>query len=293
MPSASRKRSRDLHISFEKSSINDENDSLGSSLSFFSNTEKEDIFECLRRTRSGLRSKSKSLDQPELSVSKSIRPFGEAKTLSGAIVMLLSENHFLTVPQIVEKIKPVYHAFRKGKNNTEDMAKQVERILFCGRKKLFQQEKEGYWKLKHHKLNKNYFAIMENKVDHKITKKKPKIVAIRKKRSKTYEDTIEKLSKALRYIKENTNLYTMVKSNPFARFKNIELSSDRCAEEVLTILAGCKDPAKQTERIVGILQCFYHFYPILTGSVVKQQFVLNKIHQSILKATGKLNSFKA
>lgn len=220
----------------------------------------------------------------------------DSTTLTGAILTLLNECSPLSVIEITEKLMPIYHML-KGCRVTEktDIIRRVEGCLNASKNKLFVRKGEGkVWSINDHRAANNYFSLMEKRISKKIEKKpKQKKITLRKHSSKYFEDTIEKLSMVLGYMKKNSKLFPLIKSNPFSKLKNIsaKIASNKgeLEEQILATIIGSQDIIAGKERLTGILQCFYHFFPLITSQANKQKLLLSRIHQKILRATNKLD----
>ena len=231
------------------------------------------------------RPKSKSMDANNLQRRSSI----DTTTLTGAIVMAIKGTSGLTVDQIVEKIRPAFSYLKKNKKNpiVNDMTKSIEGCLNASKNKVFyKDEKHGLWSLEASNNETNYFQ----QIDKKLTQKPKELLKfnIKKRGYGEYEDIVEKLATCLKCFANKPKVYKMIKKNPFKKLKknlNTNKTLDHPNEIMLANLINAEDSSNKGERLIGILQCFYYFYPILKelskNSNLRLSSILNKMQDSV------------
>lgn len=223
----------------------------------------------------------------------------ESHSLAGAIMMALKNHKVLSKEEIAKKIEPVYALLRKSKKNNlvlNDVGKSVEGCLNALKNKIFKKnEKSDKWSLMDNSEINNYFIVLEQKMAKANTKRnKPARLNIKKREPTDYRDTIAKLSDCLKYLGKNKKAYKIIKKNPFKKIKEI-IHSDKSnkqsyEEEILAKIVSYQDPAKGGERLIGILQCFYYFYPILGSALMAPKNVSEHILSHIKKAIDELKN---
>lgn len=233
-----------------------------------------------------VRAKSKSMDAKAFQR----RPSMDTTTLTGAIVMILKGTNELAIEQIVEKIKPAFNFLKKHKKDSviNDIYKSVEGCLNASKNKVFHKnEKLGLWTLEPLQGESNYFQHIDKTLTHKP--KDPLKFNIKKRNYEEYNDTVEKLTTCIKYFAKKPKVFAMIKKNPFKKLKKVPEGNQPLVnapgELILANMISAEDSSNKGERLIGVLQCFYYFYPMLKelphASHIRLKSLLNKMQSSV------------
>ena len=212
---------------------------------------------------------------------------GESRSLTGAIVMLLKEKNNLTLNQIVEHIKPTFNILERSRKNSviNDVHKSVQGCLYASKNKTFKKNKKNnQWSLLEDESASNYFGRLDKKL-----KKNCSNLNIKKRDHQEYHDIIENLKSCLGYFSKKAKVFTIIKKNPFKMIKRNKkikkLDNVSMEEQMLSNIVNFGNSANKGERLIGILQCFYYFYPILKdfskSNNAKMGGLLSKLEKTI------------
>ena len=118
---------------------------------------------------------------------------------------------------------------------------------------------------------------------------------IKKKNIEEYSDIIEKIVLCIDYLKNNNDkAFKIIKKNPFKKIKKIQIQKNVLdnipIEEILmTSLAKAEDSSRNGQRILGILQAFYYFYPLLNNfGNGNHGFYIKDMYRNIKKVVDKI-----
>jgi hypothetical protein len=241
------------------------------------------------------RNRFRSMDCPAQGIVDST----ESHSLTGAIMMALKNHKILSKEEISKKIEPIFTLIRKNKKANHvmnDISKSVEGCLNALKNKVFKKnEKTDKWSLMDNNEINNYFTMLEKKIAKTGSKKaKPIRLNIKKRECNDYQDTITKLCDCLKYLGRNKKAYKIIKKNPFKKIKEVipaeGSGKTTYEEEILAKIVSFQDPTKGGERLIGILQCFYYFYPIIKNALTSPKNVSETMLTQIKSAIDELKT---
>jgi hypothetical protein len=194
------------------------------------------------------------------------------ETIIGAIIMALKSLKTATTAEIVQKIEPIFGLLRKEnpkgifKNN---VAKSVEGCLENNAEGLFSLNgKSGKWSLRNDSDFGNYFSSLEVKLSRERKRSSVKR-RIRKRNVSEYTDIIQKLQGVLDFVSKNEKLARLVQKNPFKKIRKLSRTASqeesKFEEEMLAEMLS-SGVGNSEEWLIGILQCFNFFLPLLLRS---------------------------
>lgn len=214
------------------------------------------------------------------------------QTLTQAIFEILVQRPFITSKEILQKLIDDGTWFKDdGQYQPSEQLQKVQGSLFASKKKIFEVDSQGRWSIINGLLSEDRSNFFQPTIKKKI-KDKPKRsqLLLRKHKNKNIESTIEKLTLIINNLKQESPMYSEVVKSPFKNMKNFALKNNEDFEQSFfeSIKAGSSD-AKQ-ERAIGILQCFYHFYPLIACSENRKMIMLTKMHEKLLRVAEKLEA---
>ena len=217
------------------------------------------------------------------------------QSLTQAIFEILIQLPFITSKEILQKLIENGTWFKDDSQyQLNEQFQKVQGCLFASKRKLFEVDLQGRWSVINRLSSENYSNVFHPPIKKKISiKQKKSQPLIRKHINKNFDDTIDKLTLIVNNLKKKSPIYSEIVRNPFKNLNHFPSKMDEKTgdlEKSFMESIKAESPNAKQERAIGILQCFYHFYPLIACSENKKMLMLTKMHEKLLRVAEKLEA---